>query len=137
MPEGDGRVKLIFSRRGGMNYEDFQSYLRRLWDAEDPDIQIHWPVIDIDGVEAHDHGKRYGLQLADLAVSGLRAAVEFDPYGNVEPRFAEILKPHVYERNGNYLSYGAKVVPACERIAAHRRDDVRPADLEQWLRLYG
>ncbi len=137
VPEGDGRVKLIFSRRGGMNYEDFQSYLRLLQNADDPDIQIHWPVIDIDGVEARDHGQRYGLQIADLAVGGLRSAIEFDVYGNLEPRFAEALKPHVYERNKNFLSYGAKTVPTCEAIAAHKLDGCIPADLEQWLRIFG
>lgn len=135
--EGDGRLKIIFSRRGGMNYEDFQDYLRRLRNADDPDIRIHWPVIDIDGVEAVDHGQRYGLQLADVAVGGLRAAVEFDPYGNLEPRFAELLKPKLYERGGNYLSYGAKTVPTCETIAAYQQDDVQPADLSHWLRLFG
>lgn len=135
VPEGDGRVKIVFSRRGGMNYGDFQDYLRRLQNADDPEIQIHWPVIDIDGVEAVDHSQRYGLQLADLAVSGLRAALEFDPYGNVEPRFAELLRRRIYNRNGNRLSYGAKLVPAAERIVAHRRDDCAPADLTEWFKL--
>lgn len=136
-PEGDGRVKIVFSRRGGMNYEDFRGYLRTLQGIDDPDIQIHWPVIDIDSVEAFDHSQRYGLQLADLAVGALRSAVEFDIYGNLEPRFAQMLKPHVYDRNGNYLSYGAKLVPTQDRISTHRRDDVLPANLAEWLRLFG
>lgn len=136
VPEGDGRVKIVFSRRGGMNYADFQNYLNVLKGTYDPDIRIHWPVIDIDGVEAVDHGQRFGLQLADLAVSGLRAALEPDPYGNLEPRFAEMLKRRVYSRDGNYLSYGAKLVPTAERIAAHQQDGVAPADLGPWLRLF-
>ncbi len=37
--------------------------------------------------------------------------VEPNHYGNCEPRYAEILKPITYERRGNYLSYGVKVVP--------------------------
>jgi hypothetical protein len=111
VPEGDGRVKLIFSRRRAMNYPDFQNYMQHLQDLHDPDIQIHWPVIDTPGIEAHDHGSRYGLQLADLATSGLMAALEPDYYGNVEPRFARSLKPRVYNRNGNYMSYGTKMVP--------------------------
>jgi hypothetical protein len=137
VPEGDGRLKIVFSRRGGMNYDDFGDYLRRLKNADDPEIQIHWPVIDIDGIEAQDHNRRYGLQLADMAIGGLRSALEFDRYGNLEPRFAEELKPCVYERGGNFLSYGAKTVPTCDAIAAHRRDGVLPADLTHWLRLFG
>lgn len=137
VPEGDGRVKIVFSRRGGMNYGDFQNYLHVLRNADDPGIQIHWPVIDIDGVEAFDHGQRYGLQLADLAVGGLRTAIEFDLYGNVEPRFAELLKRRVYARKGNFLSYGAKVVPTCDEIAAYKQDGVAPADLAHWRRIFG
>jgi hypothetical protein len=136
VPEGDGRLKIIFSRRGGMNYTDFQNYLYVLQNAHDPDIQIHWPVIDIEGVEALDHGRRYGLQLADIAVGALRAALEFDPYGNLEPGYAEILKPKVYERKGNSLSYGAKLVPSHEAISAHQKEGVTPADLSHWLKLF-
>lgn len=137
VPEGDGRLKIVFSRRGGMDYPDFQQYLRRLRDANDSEIRIHWPVIDIDSVEAHDNGQRYGLQLADIAVGGLRSALEPDLYGNVEPRFAEMLKRNTYGRDGKYLSYGAKLVPAYDRIAACNREDVAAPDLSHWLRIFG
>lgn len=137
VPEGDGRVKIVFARRGGMNYEAFQDYLNLLRAADDPDIQIHWPVIDIEGVEAVDHGQRYGLQLADIAISGLRASIEPDPYGNLEPRFAETLLPRVYSRNGNHLSYGAKLVPPHANIAAYQQEGVHPVDLAHWLRIFG
>lgn len=116
VPEGDGRVKLVFSRRGGMSYDDFRLYMQRLRDTDDPEIKIHWPVIDIPGIEAHDHSTRYGLQLADLAVSGLTAGLEPDFYGNCELRFARMLKPTVYRRNGNYLSYGTKMVPLPDKL---------------------
>jgi hypothetical protein len=113
VPEGDGRVKLVFSRRRAMNYQDFQNYMQILQNA---DTEIHWPVIDIPGIEAHDHGNRYGLQIADVATSGLMAALEPDYYGNVEARFARSLKPRVYSRNGNYMSYGTKMFPPADQL---------------------
>ena len=116
VPEGDGRVKIIFARRGGMSTDDFKAYLRRLWDAGDPGIQIYWPVIDIDGIEAHDQSAKFGLQLADIAVSGMTWALEADHYGNCEPRFATGLKPVVYHRQGNYMSYGTKMFPTHDKI---------------------
>lgn len=127
VPEGDGRVKIVFARRGGMSYPDFRSYLELLRGRDDPDIQIHWPVIDIEGVEAHDQSERYGLQIADLAVSGLTWGLEPDYYGNCEPRYARTLKPNVYQRYGNYFSYGCKVVPSCDRlpITDQQREFVR------------
>ncbi len=116
VPEGDGRVKIVFSRRRAMNYDDFQAYIQKLKDANDPDVRIHWPVIDIPAIEAQDHGSRFGLQIADLVVSGITAALEPDFYGNVEPRFARMLKPVIYHRGQNYMSYGTKMVPHAEQI---------------------
>ena len=107
--EGDGRAKIVFSRRGGMNYDDFRDYLKRLKDSDE--TEIYWPVIDIDAVEAQDHSRLAALQLADIAVSGITAAIERDPFGNVEGGYLAALKPNIYSRNGNYLSYGLKTLP--------------------------
>lgn len=130
VPEGDGRVKIIFARRGGMSTDDFKAYMNLLRDADDHEIRIHWPVIDIDGIEAHDQAARFGLQLADIAVSGLTAALEPDLYGNVEPRFARSLKPIVYHRGRNYLSYGTKIVPSVDQL------ELTPQQ-QQFLEIYG
>ncbi|MFY8142698.1 MAG: DUF3800 domain-containing protein [Caulobacter sp.] len=114
VPEGDGRVKIIFSRRGGMSYEDFRAYLERL--RLRTDVQINWAVVDIDGIEAIDHSTRAGLQISDIVASALTAGVEPDNFGNCELRYAEILKPIVYSRQGNYLSYGMKFYPWSENL---------------------
>lgn len=114
VPEGNGKVKIIFSKRGGMNYEDFRQYLTRLKNKSEDDngISIHWPVIDINSVEAKDHSTRAGLQLADCIASAFREAVEKNEYGNYEPRYAQELKNNIYQRKGNYLSYGVKTLPS-------------------------
>jgi hypothetical protein len=114
--EGDGRVKITFSRRGGMSYGDFRDYLRKLKANKEQDVQIHWPVIDIDAVDAADHGKSASLQLADAVASSFAAGFEPDRYGNCELRYAETLRPVTYNRKNragakNYLSYGVKIVP--------------------------
>ena len=114
VPEGDGRVKIIFARRGGMSTDDFKTYLRLLADTDN--TQINWSVIDIDGIEAHDQAARFGLQLADIAVSGLTWALEPDFYGNCEPRFARALKPVIYHRGSNYKSYATKMVPSHDTL---------------------
>lgn len=107
--EGDGKVKIIFSRRGGMSYPDFKAYMLRL--KADQTVQIHWPVIDINEIEAKDHSTRAGLQLADVIASAFASAVEPDNFGNCERRYAETLRPIVYQRYGNYQSYGVKPLP--------------------------
>ncbi len=116
VPEGDGRVKIVFSRRGGMSYDDFRDYLTKLRERNDPAIQINWPTIDIEGVDAQDHSRRAGLQISDIVASAITAAVEQDFYGNCELRYAEILRRIIYQRRGNYLSYGMKLYPWAERL---------------------
>lgn len=114
--EGDGRVKIVFSRRGGMSYDDFRAYLERLKSKQDDAIQINWDIVDISAIEAVDHATRAGLQISDVIASSVTAAVEQDFYGNCERRYAEILRPIIYNRNGNYLSYGMKLYPWAERL---------------------
>ncbi|MGY6661265.1 MAG: DUF3800 domain-containing protein [Glycocaulis sp.] len=128
VPEGDGRVAITFSRRGGMQYDAFREYLRRLRGTDDQTVRIHWPVVDIDAVDAKDHGKLAALQLADIGPSAIAAGFEPDHYGNVERRYSEILRPVVYNRHGNYLSYGLKVVPDYQRCALNP-EQMRTIDL--------
>jgi hypothetical protein len=113
-PEGDGRLAITLLRRGGMQYDAFQEYLKRLKGNQSGDVRIHWPVVDIDAVRAADHSTNASLQLADTIASAFAAGFEPDRYGNCELRYAEALKPVTYGRKGNYLSYGVKIVPQPE-----------------------
>lgn len=124
---GDGRVQIIFSRRGGMSYEDFCAYLHHLR-GMGAQTRIHWPVVDIDGIEARDHSTFAGLQLADAVASAFACGFEPDKFGNCESRYAEILKPIVYHRPGNYLSYGLKIVPNANGLQL-TADQTRTLDL--------
>ncbi len=115
VPEGDGRLKVIFSRRGGLSYSGFQNYLNVI--KETPNgSKIHWPVIDIASIEAKDHSTDAGLQLADCGASAIAAALEPDPYGNIEAQYLHELQNMVYSRNGNYLSYGLKLLPEINQL---------------------
>lgn len=113
--DGNGAARITFSRRGGMSYEDFQAYLRKLKDEQE--TEIHWPAIDIEAVDAQDHSRNAGLQIADCLASSTSSGVEHNAYGNCERRYAEVLKPKIYSYNNNYLSYGMKIVPKLENAA--------------------
>lgn len=113
-------VKLIFSRRGGMNYQDFRDYLKTLKDNEQnrgTSSYIKWDVIDIDDVEAIDHKKRAGLQIADSVAYSFQAAVEPNFYGETESRYAKILKPITHHSRGRYLGIGIKPVPTLAEMS--------------------
>lgn len=107
--EGDGRVKITFSRRGGLSYDGFKDYLLHL--KNDVETTIHWPVIDIDGIDAQDHSRVAALQLADCGARAITEAFEPDTFGNVEGTYLKTLKNVIYQRNSNYLSYGLKILP--------------------------
>jgi hypothetical protein len=128
VPEGDGRVAITFSRRGGMSYDGFQEYLTRLKADRNGEVRIHWPVLDIGAVSAADHDKNASLQLADAVASAFAAGFEPDIYGNCEPRYAEIPKPVTYSRNGNFFSYGVKMFPRAEECGLDEQQ-LRMADL--------
>ena len=120
-PEGDGRVAITFSRRGGMSYENFRAYLERLRASRDDAISIHWPVIDIDSVSAHDHSSSASLQLADVIASSFAASLEPNHFGNCELTYARILRPTVYHRGKKHLSYGVKFVPHHDECGLDRQ----------------
>ena len=112
--EGDGRAKITFSRRGGLSYDGFKAYLRHLRDSSE--TSVHWPAIDIDAVDAQDHSRVAGLQIADIGTSAIASAFEKDPFGNTEGAYISELARNIYNRNGNYLSYGIKVLPNQEKL---------------------
>jgi hypothetical protein len=105
----NGLTKILFSRRGGMSYDNFSEYLKRL--RHDQSVQVHWPSIDIGSVGAEDHSADAGLQLADCGAGAINEAFEHDIYGNVESEYIRRLKKVIYNRNDNYLSYGVKIIP--------------------------
>lgn len=107
--EGNGMARIMFSRRGGLNYDDFKDYMRNLRDKQQ--TEVYWPVIDVDSVVAQDHSRVAALQIADCGVSAVAAAIEPDPFGNVESAYLDELAANLYNRRGNFLSYGLKSLP--------------------------
>jgi hypothetical protein len=133
VPEGSGKVKIIFSRRGGMSYEDFRTYLACIRDGKTrwPEQNyINWGIVDIETISAIDHSTRAGLQLVDCVASAFSAAVEPNVYGMTEPRYATLLKPCVFNVKGRYIGHGLKYVPKLEQMALS-------TEQEAFLKTYG
>jgi len=109
------RAKIIFSRRGGMKYEDFQSYLHLIKDGREKIFspgRIDWDVIDPDLVEALAHEKRAGLQIADICTSAFWKAVNPNRWGMTEPRYANELRQVVFkDKDGRQYNAGLTSIP--------------------------
>jgi len=113
-------ARIIFEHRKRLSYEKLRTYLTLLKENSKADafhnmltngVNIHWPTINIEKIEAAQKHGFAGLQLADVCASGIRAALEVNRYGNTEHRYAKMLKPRVYAYNGAYSSYGMKCFP--------------------------
>lgn len=124
--EGNGCAKIIFSKRGNMNYRDFQDYLHKIkiGNTKYPEQNnINWNIVDIDAIEALDHSKRAGLQIADCITSAFFTAVEPNFYGMTERRYADQLKRIVYNRNGRYIGHGLKYVPSLDKMELNKAQE--------------
>lgn len=116
---GDGTVDLVFSNRKRMSYEAIKNYIELLlinsrieFDGEPIlDIRLESNIINPNQITAPAAGSKAGLQMADAIASSCYFGFQTSHYGTIEPRYLTILKPIVYCRKGNYLSYGLKCFP--------------------------
>jgi len=109
---GDGSVEIVFSNRSDLSYSELSEYLTKLQANPGPfDVRIDWKSVRPEQIVAFTPGKRMGLQLADAVASSLFYAVQPSQYGFTEDRYARILKPVMYHREGRYIGYGPKFWP--------------------------
>lgn len=124
-------LHVVFSRRGGTDYDVMAKYLRYLADGRDlvkAPRRTDWSVLDIDGIKVENHSKRAGLQLADLVTSAFGNALEPNRFGNYEPRYAEILIPKLITSRGTASNSGLTIVP---NMSAANCDDEQMAFLRK------
>ena len=114
------KLRIIFSRRGGLTYKDFSDYLWKLyWQSGAGALwlnykDIKWSVIDWDEIRVLDHKDRAGLQLADVNAGAFYEAVELNRGGiaTCDPSYAKALKPLVAIRStGALVGFGIKPMP--------------------------
>ncbi|NUB13696.1 DUF3800 domain-containing protein [Azospirillum brasilense] len=120
-------LRIIFSRRGGMNYPHFRDYLVKLNGQSVSGAlfnkfgDLRWSVIDHKEIFAYDHKSRAGLQLADVVASAFYQAVASTPKRECDPQFARLLKNTVAYRikTGDFgdrfrlrFGYGVKLLPS-------------------------
>lgn len=109
-------LKLVFSRRGGTNYQVMKDYLILMREGREvvrPVRSIDWSVLDVNNIAVENHSKWAGLQIADCTTSAYFAALEPNLYGNSEPNYAHILKSKLLkDAQGRVLNCGVTPVPS-------------------------
>jgi hypothetical protein len=128
---GDWKLRIVFSRRGGLIYKDFERYLTRLhWQSvfgtqyiDQGDIS--WSMIDWEEIFVLDHSNRAGLQLADIGAGAFFCALEQNRPANCDPSYAKLLKPRMaFDKKSNILGFGLKTMPSLYEmgLAAEQRE---------------
>ncbi len=126
--EGNGKVKIIFSRRNSMNYGAFRDYLEKLKrndlkynDPQNSYNNMNWSVIDIDAVEAISHSERAGLQIADVVTYSFFKAVEKNKFGMVDTSYIKFLKKNTYQSRYGYIGNGVKIIPQIDKLPENQK----------------
>jgi hypothetical protein len=123
---GADKLRIIFSRRGGLMYADFNAYLTKLyWQSRLRSLtlgykDIKWSVVDWEEIRVLDHKDRAGLQLADVIAGAFYQAVEMNrgEAKECDPSCAKLLKPLIAARsNGWTIGYGLKPMPIPEAMS--------------------
>jgi len=124
------KLRMEFSTRGGMNYEQMRAYLYKIKDQSRANNlyidrgDLSWDVVDLDEIYYFDHGARAGLQLADIVASAFYQSLASSDGVMGKCCYAETLKPRMAaDHNGVVYEYGLKLLPpgGVSRILPHQR----------------
>jgi Protein of unknown function (DUF3800) len=113
-------LKVIFSRRGGTNYQSMIDYLCLMRDGRElfqPVRSIRWDVLNVGDIAVENHSKWAGLQVADCFTSAFYCAVEPNIFGNREEAYARLLKNQLIKSGRNALNVGLTAVPSLQGAA--------------------
>lgn len=104
----DSQIALHFAQVVGLPPASIATYLRTLRQQE---TTIDWESL-VPKARVSTPKRQRMLQVADTGSGAIHAAFEWDPYGNAEPRYLEIIRPRIWCHDGRPMqSYGLKVAP--------------------------
>lgn len=114
--EGNGPARLFvtFSRRAGTDYRVMQQYFELMRDGREvmqSTRSINWQVFNPSDIRVENHAVRAGLQIADVVTSASFAALEPNEFGNIEPRYALLLKNRFLKEKGEIINGGLTIIP--------------------------
>lgn len=110
----DAELTVIFSRRGGTDYESMRDYMILMRDGREkirPVRSIDWSVFSPDNIKVENHSRWAGLQIADVVTSATAAGLEPNIYGNYEPRYAQSMVKRYVARRREILDCGLTLIP--------------------------
>jgi len=114
---GDHRALPIFEYRSNTSYDEMKEYFRYLrgWM---PPTQISWNNLEYRDFKILPKKQSRLLQASDNLCGAVKDGLEYDGYGNIEPRYVLTIADRLYRRNRNLFSYGLKFLHTNTTILA-------------------
>ena len=113
LPEENKYCEIVFSKRGALRYENFQSYMEKL--RANPKLfhsRAEWIHIDPRHIVSEDHSDRnLGHLIVDHFASAVGSAVEFKTFGSFDDRYVRLWSQRIYRPNKKALNNGIKIWP--------------------------
>jgi Protein of unknown function (DUF3800) len=105
--ENNATLKIVFSRRKGSDYNLLTSFLATIKEkASASNIGKHnnaWGSFATSNIEVLDHDNKAGLQLADITISGIFAALNPNYYHNTELTYIKALSSIILKNKGGEI----------------------------------
>jgi hypothetical protein len=121
------RVKLVYSKAGGLSYPQMAAYYEWIRDKSRNNNQylrmgdIQYETIHSRLLEVRDHKSELRLGLADAVASAFYKACDKRDTGACDARFAKLLEPRIAHagdvQNGLMSGYGVKLFPSLRKAA--------------------
>jgi len=122
------KVKLVFSERGGLKYDQLNAYyqwLRMKGDNQKlPLGNLAYETIDMALLEVCLHTGHDGLKLPDIVASAFFKAADYYSTRGCNSAYAEALRPVMARSpNGKIAGYGVKLMPALWQLKRKTRPE--------------
>lgn len=114
---GNRKALPIFEYRSNISYDGMRDYFLRLrgWM---PQLPISWKNLEYRNFKIVPKKQSRLLQASDNICGAVYDGLEYDGYGNVEPRYVLSYADRFYRRKNNLFSYGLKFLHANVRTLA-------------------
>jgi hypothetical protein len=115
------RVKLVYSKAGGLRYGQMAAYYEWIRDKRRNDNQVlFWGDLEYETIHSHllevrDHRDLPSLALPDAVASAFFKACDKHDTAGCDTTFAKCLAPRMAKMNGQISGYGVKLLPGWKK----------------------
>jgi hypothetical protein len=108
--ENNRKANINISSRGNLKKENLKNYLSNFKNNKKNSIDYNL----INSIKIYPNKQKRLLQMADCCCSALGQALKYND--NTHKKYMSDLIIKIYNKKGNYLSYGMKIVPKTNKL---------------------